>query len=187
VLVLPKIGDVAPEFRLPATTGESISVRDFFGEPVLLVFLEQPGSLFGREHLAALRRHSAELDQIPAAVLVISFAPLERLRALTGELSLPFPCLSDPDLQAYTAYALQRGELERVLTFRAMAALAKLMLCGRRLPRTEGDPLQMGGDFVIDREGRLRLTHRMAELQDRPSVPDLLGLLRQAAWMGRLE
>jgi peroxiredoxin len=186
-MVPPKIGDLAPEFSLPAATGGNVSLRDFYGEPVLLVFMEQLGALFGREHLAALARHRSELEAIPAAVLVVSFAPVERLRSLTDELSLPFPCLSDPDLQAYAAYALETAELERILTYRTMMALFKLVLQGRRIPRTEGDPLQLGGNFVIGRDGRLRLTHRMAEPIDRPSVPDLLGLLRQTALVGRLE
>jgi peroxiredoxin len=175
VTVLPKIGDLAPEFALPATSGESVSLRDFYGEPMLLVFLEQLGSLFGREHLCELERCRAVLEQIPAAVIVISFAPADRLQAFTRELSLPFPCLSDPDLQVYGAYSLNRVEVEQVSTFRTMLALSGLMLRGRGRPRSEGDPLQLGGDFVVSRDGRLRLAHRMTELLDRPKVPDLLG------------
>lgn len=34
-----KIGDIAPEFTLPATTGEKISLKDFKGKKnVVLVF-----------------------------------------------------------------------------------------------------------------------------------------------------
>src|SRR5207244_9935780 len=119
--------------------------------------------------------------------LVCSFAPLDRLRALAGDLAFPFPCLSDPEMATYRDYALGQAALERVLSVRTMLALFKLMMQGRRLPRTEGDPLQLGGNFVVGREGRLRLTHRMSEPLDRPRIADLLRLLVEVARAGRLE
>jgi hypothetical protein len=149
--------------------------------------MEQLGSMLGREHLKGLARRSAQLAGASAAVLVISFAPLDRLRAFAEELDLPFPCLSDAEMSTYRAYSLGQAELERVLSLRTMVALFKLMLQGRRLPRTEGDPLQLGGNFVVGREGRLRLAHRMAEPLDRPRIPDLLRLLVEVAHAGRLE
>src|SRR5437660_5889617 len=102
----PKIGDPAPDFCLPATTGQSVSLRDYYGEPVLLVFIEQLGSMLGREHLKELARRRSQLDGVSAAVLVISFAPLERLQRFAEEMALPFPCLSDPEMETYRAYAL---------------------------------------------------------------------------------
>ncbi len=33
-----KVGDVAPEFTLPSTTGKPISLKDYRGKPVVVAF-----------------------------------------------------------------------------------------------------------------------------------------------------
>jgi peroxiredoxin Q/BCP len=38
-----KVGDRAPEFTLPATSGGQISLASFLGRPVVLVFLRWLG------------------------------------------------------------------------------------------------------------------------------------------------
>jgi hypothetical protein len=50
-----------------------------------------------------------------------------------------------------------------------------------RRPHKEEDALQLGGDFVLDSAGRLFYAYRSAEPTDRPSVEDLLAVLRRAA------
>lgn len=50
---------------------------------------------------------------------------------------------------------------------------------GRRLPAgvvgEEDDPLQMGGDFILNRkEGRLELSHPSAHPRDRPQLEQIL-------------
>lgn len=55
---------------------------------------------------------------------------------------------------------------------------------GRPLPAAyqgvEDDPHQMGGDFVLDDRGRLRLVHCSTSPPDRPSVPTLLRAAAEA-------
>jgi hypothetical protein len=60
-----------------------------------------------------------------------------------------------------------------VLSPKVIGSYLSLLLRGRRLRRPEGDPLQLGGDFLIDREGILRFVHRSRTPADRPD-PDLL-------------
>ena len=41
----------------------------------------------------------------------------------------------------------------------------------------QGDSSQMGGDFIIDRQGIIRMAHRSYEPTDRPEVKEILQAL----------
>jgi hypothetical protein len=58
--------------------------------------------------------------------------------------------------------------------FSSVRAYGRLLTLGRRLERPTDDTLQLGGDFVIDREGRLSYTYKSRAPDDRPSVAELL-------------
>jgi hypothetical protein len=52
------------------------------------------------------------------------------------------------------------------------------LAAGRRLGPIEGDPHQLGGDFIIDTRGIVRFAHREWDPVDRPAVARLLEVLR---------
>jgi len=56
---------------------------------------------------------------------------------------------------------------------------ARLLLSGRKWLPKEGDTSQMGGDFIIDSKGIIRLAYRSKEPADRPAVSQLLEILKQ--------
>jgi hypothetical protein len=45
--------------------------------------------------------------------------------------------------------------------------------------RLPGDSAQLGGDFVVDASGVVRLAYRSHDPADRPAAGDLLALLQQ--------
>jgi len=53
----------------------------------------------------------------------------------------------------------------------------KAVLKGRETFGKRGDPHQLGGDFVIDQGGIIRLAHPSREPTDRPAIGELLSLL----------
>ena len=57
----------------------------------------------------------------------------------------------------------------------------KLILRGEKLLPVQGDPHQLGGDFVVDAAGIIRLAHRSKDPVDRPPVEKLLAVLRNLA------
>jgi hypothetical protein len=61
---------------------------------------------------------------------------------------------------------------------KAVRAYGRLLRQGRRLERPSGDTLQLGGDFVVDRDGRLAYAYRSRGPDDRPSVDDLVDAVR---------
>jgi len=55
----------------------------------------------------------------------------------------------------------------------------QLMRAGRRWRGIQGNSAQLGGDFLIDVQGIIRLAYRSHDPTDRPAVTDLLFLLAQ--------
>jgi hypothetical protein len=129
-----------------------------------------------------VRQHYDAIRQLGGEVLAVSFTEPRRLTPYLEKHPLPFPVVADPSRAAYRAFAL--GSTSWRTFFRGGVLGRYLRLIGRGwLPRASAgeDVLQLGGDFVLDREGGVVLAYRSAEPTDRPAVPVLLEALRTAA------
>jgi hypothetical protein len=111
-----------------------------------------------------------------AIVALVTFTDATSLRDYESRHDLGFLALRDPDRAGYRAFGLDRGSIGRVWGLRAARRYAQLI---RRdgfggLRRPTEDPLQLGGDFVIDTEGRLAWGFWSEGPDDRPAVGDLV-------------
>ena len=124
-----------------------------------------------------LHRHEAELKESDTNVLLISFGTELWARGWLQETGASFPLLLDPERRTYAAYKLGSS---RVRTWgpNVLWRYAKLLLAGEKLRPAQGDPYQMGGDFIVDGSGILRLAHASKDPVDRPPVDELLAVLR---------
>ena len=113
--------------------------------------------------------------------MAVGFGPRELLSELATELDLPFPLLHDPAFTAYRAFDLKVGSRWAIYGPRTIWAYITLLLRGRRLRRTTVDAYQLGGDFVVDARGTVRLAHPSRDPADRASVAQLVAALRTAA------
>jgi hypothetical protein len=117
-------------------------------------------------------------DRLPefgdAHVVAVTFASAEELPAHRAHLELPFPVLADPDRGAYRQFDLGRGTLRDIWSLGTMKMYARLLRQGRKLRRPTQDTRQLGGDFVLDAQGRLAAGFWPASPDDRPSVDSLI-------------
>ena len=134
-----------------------------------------------REHLAQLREHEQELDRVGAVVVGVSFEESSVISRFAERESAPYPILSDPERKAYRAFGLTRGGTTQVWSPNALRTYARGLLRGRlpRLPRA--DIAQLGGDFVLDPQGRVVYEYRSEESADRPAIDFLLDAVRAVA------
>ena len=84
--------------------------------------------------------------------------------------------LLDPERKVYRAYGLKSSWLRTVNPTAAWDYI-RLLLSGQRVRGIEADPYQLGGDFIVDSKGVLRLAYRSRVATDFPPVADLLALL----------
>jgi alkyl hydroperoxide reductase subunit AhpC len=128
--------------------------------------------------VAQLCHHQDELKRLNAMVLVVSFgSSTEAARAWLKETCPSFTMLLDPERKVYRAYGLKSSWIR---TWNPIAAwdYIKLLLSGQRVRGIEADPHQLGGDFIVDSRGFLRLAYRSRVATDFPPVADLLAVLR---------
>jgi peroxiredoxin Q/BCP len=96
--LLPVIGKPAPDFTLPSTTGESISLRQFKGKKTVVLYFypkdETPGCT---REACDFRDQSAEFEKHNVVVLGISNDNMESHQKFKEKHHLSFPLLSDED------------------------------------------------------------------------------------------
>ncbi|NIN64672.1 MAG: redoxin domain-containing protein [Anaerolineae bacterium] len=106
-------------------------------------------------------------------VLVIGFEKEERARDWIRRAQVSFPLLIDLDRVVYRAYGIERS-IFRSWHPRNLWFYFKRFLRGQGISMFRADPAQLGGDVLIDRQGRIRWKYESRDATDRPSVQELL-------------
>jgi peroxiredoxin len=96
-------------------------------------------------------------------------------QAWIEETQTDFQFLLDPERRAYRAYRLQRSLL-RSWRPKIWFEYARLMIRGRKWRGIQGDSGQLGGDFIIDQSGIIRMAYRSIDPADRPRINEILKL-----------
>jgi len=113
-----------------------------------------------------------------AAVVLVTFTRPRNLRGFRYRLGLRYPVVADETRAVYRAYGLGRGRWWKVWGARSLFAYVRLVRAGRKLERPTDDTLQLGGDFVVDPDGRLVYAYRSDAPDDRPPVDALIDAVR---------
>lgn len=87
----------APDFTLPNQHGTSISLRDYRGAYVLLIFYPRDNSLVCTKQLCNYRDNWEEFNKRNIVVLGINPAPPDTHKQFAEHYNFPFSLLSDTD------------------------------------------------------------------------------------------
>lgn len=113
---------------------------------------------------------------------MISFGLEEGAKKWLSDTDCPFPMLLDTERQTYHTFGLKRSVL-KVWGVTSLVYYAEAMHAGKTLPKpyenVHDDTQQMGGDFILDGEGRVRFLYPSQTNTDRPSVNLLLEELKK--------
>jgi thioredoxin-dependent peroxiredoxin len=99
-----KAGDKAPAFSLPADSGETISLKDLKGKPVVLYFYPKDDTSGCTVEACEFRDSWHEVKQSGAVVLGVSPDGVTSHQKFKAKFSLPFPLLADEDHAVADAY-----------------------------------------------------------------------------------
>ncbi len=107
--VAARVGEPAPEFELPSSTGETVRLSDFRrkSEVVLFFYPKDHSPACTMEACAFRDSHQAFRD-FGAEVIGISADPADSHRRFVERLRLPFLLLSDVDGSVQTRYGVPR-------------------------------------------------------------------------------
>ncbi|MFC5713283.1 thioredoxin-dependent thiol peroxidase [Thalassorhabdus alkalitolerans] len=99
-----KEGQQAPDFSLPASNGETVSLSEFQGKNVVLYFYPKDMTPGCTTQACDFRDFSEEFDKTDTVVLGISPDPMERHKKFIEKHGLSFLLLADEDKKAAEAY-----------------------------------------------------------------------------------
>lgn len=98
------VGDQAPDFTLPASGGETISLHDLRGRQVVLYFYPQDDTSGCTTEACSFRDRHGDFQTANAVVLGISPDPVSSHDAFAAKFNLPFTLLADTDHAVADAY-----------------------------------------------------------------------------------
>jgi thioredoxin-dependent peroxiredoxin len=101
-----KEGSAAPAFALPSDTGETIRLKDYAGQRVILYFYPKDSTPGCTQEACDFRDSLTRLKKLDAVVLGVSRDSVESHRKFKEKQGLTFPLLSDADGKVCQAYGV---------------------------------------------------------------------------------
>ena len=101
-----KPGAKAPAFKLPASGGETISLKDLKGRPVVLYFYPKDDTSGCTTEACEFRDRWKAVQKTGAVVLGVSPDPVTAHDKFRAKYKLPFPLLADVDHAVAEAYGV---------------------------------------------------------------------------------
>jgi alkyl hydroperoxide reductase subunit AhpC len=118
-----------------------------------------------------------EFQNANTRVLIISFGSLPAIKQWMEETCNSFDILFDRERKVYQAYQLERSWL-RAWHPRAIWIYIKRWFHGEAFYDSHGDDTtQLGGDFIVDKNGILQMVYPSHDPTDRPAVDNLLAVI----------
>jgi peroxiredoxin len=145
------IGSPAPDFTLLATDGETVTLSEQRGSPVVLAFFPAAFTGVCETELCAFRDAIASFNDIGASVYGISVDSRFALAAFAQKNELNFTLLSDYNRSATDAYGIR---------FESLAGMSGYDVANRSV-------------FVIDADGTLAWQWIADSLGDEPPYNDV--------------
>ena len=151
-----KIGNKAPNFTLRDTSKNEVSLTDFHGENVVLLFFPLAFSGGCTEELCMVRDDQQNYDDLDSRIIAISVDSLFTLDKFKEQEGYKFPLLSDWNKEVARAYGALYEEF--VLGMRGVAKRSA---------------------FVIDKNGIIRYAEVLEKASDMPDFSAIKEVLEK--------
>ena len=150
-----KAGDKAPDFSLEDDSGQRITLKSLRGRKVILYFYPKDDTPGCTREACGFRDHWAGFGKVNAAVYGVSKDSIDSHQKFKEKYSLPFPLLSDPELE----------------TAKAFGAWGEKNMYGKK---TMG---LIRSTFVIDEQGKIEKVYGKVDVDEHADA--LLTYLKQ--------
>lgn len=97
-------GNIAPAFTLADQNGETVALKDFRGQDVIVYFYPKDDTPGCTKEACGFRDLNSEIKKEGAVILGISPDGQAAHERFVGKYDLPFTLLSDPDKKVMTRY-----------------------------------------------------------------------------------
>ena len=151
-----RVGDKAPEFTLPSSDGEEISLKDFRGKKIVLYFYPKDDTPGCTKEACSFRDNLARVKRKGAVVFGISADSKKSHQKFIEKYDLSFPLLSDEKKEVVNAYGVWKEKA----------------FMGRKYMGIERTT------FIIDKEGKI--VHIFSKVKVDGHVEEVLAILGSA-------
>ncbi len=152
--LLPVIGKPAPDFTLPSSSGESVTLKSFKNrKTVVLYFYPKDDTPGCTKEACGFRDLTAEFEAAGAVILGVSNDPVDSHQKFREKHQLPFELLADEDASVSKAYGVYKQK----------------NLYGKKYMGIERTT------FIIDRTGRIAQIYPKVKVEGH--VADVLAFL----------
>ncbi len=145
-----KPGDVAPDFTLKNADNQDVSLHDFRGRPVVLVFYPYDWSSTCTNEMNLYQEMLPDFAEKNATVLGISADSRHSHKAWAQQLNLTFPLLADRKGEVISAYGVQHP-----------------------------DGAAQRATFLVDKDGKIALTDVSNDRNIIPELPKVFAALEE--------
>lgn len=163
-----EVGSKAPDFTLASVEGKEVNLYDLLDQKnVVLVFYRGDWCAFCNIQLIGLKKDYQEFKELNAEIVAVSVDSVERERALSERLNLPFLLLSDPGHKVIQRYnVLNRNFFTR---FYSLALSRGATWRGVAKPSI----------FIIGKDRIIHYKYVGKRTEDRPNNKKLLQVLME--------
>jgi peroxiredoxin len=180
-------GDEAPLFSAETIDGRNISLQEFVGKPLLLMFYRYASCPMCNLRIRDFAQHYPGLHEHGLEVVAFFHSPARSIRANAGKRHIPFHLVADPKFKVYQSYGIETSWLRFVLSM-FLPSFYVDWIRAMRHGIWGGVDWQMGkmpADFLIGPDGYIVKVHYGREIGDHLPVQEvettLNDLVSQAA------
>ena len=101
-----EVGKKAPQFTLPDSFGNKVSLKSFLGKKVVLYFYPKDNTSGCTKEALAFKEALPEIEKRNAVVIGVSKDSQESHQKFIAKYDLPFILLSDPELKVIQKYGV---------------------------------------------------------------------------------
>ena len=172
-------GQPAVPFTAQSIDGAAISLIQFAGKPVLLMFFRYASCSMCNLHLHDLAKEHAGLKDRGLAIVALFHSSARAIRAHGGGRHYPFPLVADPEFRVYRMYGVETSWLRLFLSIaspRFYVSFFRSLLHGF-WGGIAWQMANMPADFLVGPDGRLVAAHYGRDIGDHLTVDQLHALL----------
>lgn len=141
-----QIGDQAPNFTLKSSDKKDVSLQDYSGKNVIVLFFPLAFTSVCTQELCDIRDHKSTYDNLQAEVIAISVDSLFTLAKFKEDQGYNFPLLSDWNKEVSSLYGALYDEF--VLGMKGVSKRSA---------------------FVVDKEGKIRYAEVLENAGELPN------------------
>lgn len=172
-----KVGDKAPDFKLPDAQGGTFDLKEARAKgPVIVTWFRGEWCPFCNKQLVGMQERLKDLEAAGATVVAISPQTMEHTEATVTKDSVTFHMLSDEGFKVGEAYGV-RYEMPPAMKEQLKKYNLDLTKYNGGTPGEDGDELPLTATYIIDQEGTIKYAFLDPDYTKRASPDDLLKVL----------